>query len=155
MSRKAKSSIELLPPAAPSEAGIKRMIAQAVEQKVAEIMSGPDAIFEPYQRPRDISKAIISKQTVAEQNKWTYYYEEWGCEVCGEKEAGHFSLGKCHRCYSRTTHRLQRAIYNHAQAQEVPQTYIDTVKLAREALGPALKALPEKNAKGRRRTSGR
>jgi hypothetical protein len=124
------------------------MIAQAVEQKIAEAISGSDAIFQPFFQRKDIADAIRRMQTVSEQQKWGHYFEKWGCLVCGTKDTIHGSVGMCENCHHLVFLRLQTILRKHAPPtdQALP-TFVDTVRLAREALGPALKALPAKGRK--------
>ena len=61
----------------------KQMIAQIVEQKVSQAMSNHDsALLEPWFQSKEIENEIKRRQTVTEQRKWTYYFEDWGCIVC-------------------------------------------------------------------------
>src|ERR1700730_9017442 len=66
-----------------AEAEFKRMVAQLVEQKVAEAMSNDsDAQFQPWFQPREITDEIRRRQTVTEQQKWVNYFKKYGCIVC-------------------------------------------------------------------------
>lgn len=150
MPRKNKTDIELLAPHAPTEADFKRMIAEAVDQKVAEAISGSDAIFQPFFQPRAVANEIRRKQTCAEKYKWGHYYEKWGCLVCGTKDAIHHALGMCHTCHRLVDTRLQAVLRQHGPAvDQFRTTFVDTVKLAREALG-LLNALPPGSTTRRR-----
>jgi hypothetical protein len=51
----------------------------AVEQKVSQAMSNHDsALLEPWFQSQEIENEIKRRQTVTEQRKWTYYFEDWG-----------------------------------------------------------------------------
>jgi hypothetical protein len=144
---------EVLPPDRGQKAAeFKRIVAQFIEREVAEAMSGSDALFQPFFQTPEIAREIKRRQTVVEQNKYTYAYEEWGCLVCGDRERGHKSLSMCQRCFERTAHRLRSGMRKHAPVADTNQlNFMDSVRLAREALAPSVEALAVQNAKGRRR----
>jgi len=67
----------------------KRMIAEVVDQQVQEALSHQqDAVFQPFFQSKTIANEIRCRQTVAEQQKWTHYFAEWGCLVCETKRKG-------------------------------------------------------------------
>jgi hypothetical protein len=43
-----------------------------------------------------------------EREKWSLYFEKWGCQVCGKKTANHMHTGHCGACAGRITARLAR-----------------------------------------------
>jgi hypothetical protein len=133
-----------------NSADFKNAIARLVEQKVAEALSGEDAIFEPFFRSKEVAYEAKRRQTVAEQKKWAYYFAEWGCLVCQTRKARHESLGMCQTCHSRTRERLAVILRKTAPPTVPLPTFTDTLRLAREALAPSVKALAAKNAKQRR-----
>jgi hypothetical protein len=120
----------------------KRMVEQLVEQKVAEVTHSRDAVLQPWFLSREAAWAIKRAQTVTEQQKFRNFFADWGCLVCGTTTAAHLSSGMCGSCYSRTVQRIRTTLRNHAPAPDQPQpTFMDTMKLAREALGPSIKKL--------------
>lgn len=121
----------------------KAMIAKIVEEKVLEALTHPtDSDFQPFFQPRDIANEIKRRQTVQEQHKFSYAYEDWGCLVCGTTERPHSSLWMCASCYRRASSRLQSSIRRHSPGPDQPQpTFRDTVKLARAALAPSIETL--------------
>ncbi len=155
MRKPSKTSIvraEVLPPIrALTEADFNRMVAEAVERRVDEVLSrGSDSVFQPFFQAKEISYEIRRRQTVTEQQKWSSYFAKHGCLICGTREKGYGGLGMCHVCCSRTRHRLEAILREHAPAEAQP-TFTDTVKLAREALAPSLRILPEATAPRARR----
>jgi hypothetical protein len=201
----------------------KQMIARIVEEKVSQAMSNHgSALLEPWFQSKEIENEIKRRQTVTEQRKWTYYFEDWGCIVCrsepryrltwGPKyidkakmealrkqglswddvakqlgigrntlhrfrkgsfrgkepferpetpepvreatlETGpHKALGMCGACYSVVVTRLRSTLAKHAPpANSAELGFMDTVRLAREALAPAAEALvPSTKKKARR-----
>jgi hypothetical protein len=132
------------------------MVAQAIEQRVNDALShGSDADFQPWFQPREISNEIIRRQTVAEQQKFSYYFEDWGCIICATKDKPHYTLGFCQTCYSRVAQRIQASIRKHSPPPDHSNlNFIDTVRMAREALAPALHVLPESTARTARRKRG-
>jgi hypothetical protein len=155
MSRKPKPEIaraELLPSSrTPSAADFKRMVAEAIEKHVSEAMAH-DADLQPWFQSREVAYEIKRRQTVVEQNKFAYYFEDWGCIICGTKQRRHAGLGLCPPCNSRVRQRLSASMRKHAPAPgRTDLTFMDTVRMAREALAPALHALPETTARPARR----
>lgn len=135
----------------PSNAAeFKNAITRLVEQKVAEALSGDGAVFEPWFQQRTVSDEIRNRQTVQERQKWRLYYDEWGCVVCNKRKHTHQSNGMCARCYRKIHERLTRILRRNAPPETNPDFgFKDTVRLAREALAPSVKALSAKNAKNR------
>lgn len=148
MPRKSKSvCVEIVPRERNQETTeLKLMIAQMIEQKVAEATSGSDAIFQPFFQSHEIANEIKRRQTVQEQNKWVYYFEKHGCLVC-QRSDRHQSLGMCLVCYGRTKQRLTQCLRDHAPAPDPSQpTFMDTVRMAQAALAPSLPALAGRTA---------
>jgi hypothetical protein len=121
----------------------KRMVEQLVEQKVAEVTHGRDAVLQPwFLSSHEAAWAIKRAQTVPEQQKFANYFADYGCMICETTTAAHRSLGMCGTCYSRTVARIRSTLRKHAPSPDQPQpTFTDTVELAREALGPSIKKL--------------
>jgi hypothetical protein len=133
---------EVLEPVQAVPVDIRKMLDEIVAQKVAEIMADEkSAILEPFMQSRRISLAIRKLQDVVQQRKWRYYYEEWGCLDCKQKDAGYGSTGMCCTCFARTRGRMKLTL-EHAYANrptfEKPK---DLTALAQEALAPAVKIL--------------
>lgn len=157
MSRKSKATLvrtELLAPQSkPRLLEANAQFSAMVERKVAEILASQHgAVFEPFFQPQDISAAFRKQQTVPQQTKWTYYFEEWGCLVCGTKERSHASAGMCRTCHRRVAARLHAIIRAHTKNETMPAR-IDAMTLAQTALAPSLKLLQgETIPSGRRRS---
>ena len=98
-------AVEVLAPLHATQS-IEAAVRKMVDEKIAEMMGGGDAIFKPFFRTRAIEDAIRKEQTVVQQRKWRYYFEKWGCLICGSKAAAYNSLGMCATCHARTAHRL-------------------------------------------------
>jgi len=126
----------------------KAMIAKIVEEKVLEALTHPtDSDFQPFFQPRHIANEIKRRQTVQEQHKFSYAYNDWGCLVCGTKDRPYQSLWMCKGCYSVAHHRLLASIRKHSPGQDEPRpTFVDTVKLARAALAPSIETLAKGSA---------
>lgn len=158
MRRKSKPEIvraELLPLGRTlSETDFKRMVAQAIEQKVAEAMSeGSHADFQPFFQSHEVSYEIKRRQTVTEQQKWSFYYSDWGCMICGAKDKPHDSNGMCQTCKARIRDRIKSSLRKRAPAPSgTDLSFMDTVRMAREALAPELRTLPPKTARRKRET---
>jgi hypothetical protein len=135
---------ELLPPVSQTPE-MARLIQQVVEKKIADAFSQDD-LFRPFFENKKVSYEIRQQQTVAEKNKWIGCFEDYGCIRCDSKTAPHRSLGLCAHCYNKISHRLQASMARRAPAPGTePPTFMDSVKLAREALRPALAALAADN----------
>ena len=106
-------------------------------------------IFQPFFGSQQEANEIRQHQTVVEQRKWAFYFEDWGCMVCGRKDIGHLGLGMCDTCHNRVRQRL-RATLRRAQAErptfEEPK---DLERLAQEALAPSIDVLLRKGRGGR------
>jgi hypothetical protein len=131
---------EVLPPdPAQQAAQFQRTIERLVEQKVAEVIAGGNAIFQPFFQSQQITNAIRRLQNVDEQQKYAHYFEDYGCFVCERRDTRHESLGMCPRCYRSRAQRMRATVRKHAKP-DGPK-FIDSVKLAREALEPSLLVL--------------
>jgi len=112
-----------------------------VEEQVAAAMSGSDAELQPFFGSREVAWEIKRRQAVHEQNKFTYFYQDWGCMVCGTKKVAHSSLGMCHTCYVRVKHRLAASLRKRQPAKDSTQpSFMDSVRMARAALAPPAQA---------------
>jgi hypothetical protein len=146
MSKRLKPKAELLPPA---PADMTDAIAKLVEQKVAEAMgTEAGALFEPFFQPKRVFNEFRKCQTVVEQKKWTYYFEEWGCVVCGGKDLSHKALGMCKNCFSLTRQRMIATLRRANAERPVQEEAKDLEALAQQALAPSIEALI-KNRPGR------
>jgi len=127
-------------------------VAQMVEQKVQKALGHQQsAVFQPFFQSKTVANEIRRRQTVTEQRKWTLYFEEWGCMVCETKKKGHHSLGMCSTCFNRISTRLISIIRANTLAPQDQPTFMDTVRLAREALAPSIEVLQEEKTIVRRR----
>jgi hypothetical protein len=118
------------------ELEFKRMVAQFIEEQVQQAMSHKtDAAFQPFFQTREIAREIKRRQTITEQKKFVYAYEDWGCLVCGTKEQLHRSLWMCGDCYTRSHPRLLISIRKRAPSVDIPQpTFMDSVRMAQASL---------------------
>jgi len=141
--------VDRAPDAQTYQQQLKQMFDRLIEEKVQQALADREnAIFQPFYQLRDITDEIRRRQTIAEREKWVRYFEEWGCLHCHEKGANlHAGLGMCQPCHGRIASRLRTIVQ--ANTPSVPHDgqagFIDTVRLAREALAPAL--LPETAAR--------
>jgi len=119
---------------------LKSMIAQMVEEGVREAMSGKGAELQPFFGSKEIAYEIKRRQTVNEQNKFTYFFEDWGCMVCGSRKRRHGGCGMCQFCYGRVKQRLVASLRKRQPPKgSIQPTFRDTMQLAREALAPVKK----------------
>jgi hypothetical protein len=143
MPKKSKSNapaVEIVPLSrqeinAQTHLDLKSMIAQMVEEGVREAISGKGAELQPFFGSKEVAYEIKRRQTVHEQNKFTYFYEDWGCMICGSRKARHYGCGMCNPCYSRVKARLARSLRKHQPPKgSIQPTFVDTLQLAQEAL---------------------
>jgi hypothetical protein len=114
------------------------MLAQMVEETVQQAMSGKGAELQPFFGSKEVSYEIKRRQTVHEQNKFTYYFEDWGCMICGSRKAPHRQCGMCGTCYSRIKDRLKLSLRKRQPPKgSIQPTFMDTMRIAREALASA------------------
>ena len=106
-----------------------------VERKLAEMMGdSQDGIFEPFFQAKAIMHAIKKLETIPQQRKWHYYFEEWGCLICESKKERHHSLGMCGNVTNRTAMRLQRILRRASDDRPEPAPARDLQDVARAAL---------------------
>jgi hypothetical protein len=99
-----QNKIEVLGPVEPD---MNKALERMVERKLAEMMGDSrDGIFEPFFQAKAIMHAIRKLETIPQQRKWQYYFEEWGCLRCARKDVRHESLGMCVACHARIYQRL-------------------------------------------------
>jgi hypothetical protein len=123
---------------------LKQAMTQLIEEKVAEATGGPGAIFQPFFHTKRLATEIQRQQSVPEQNKFTYYYERWGCLAgCGrtKEEALHASLGMCGKCFQRIAQRLKALVREHTPEANQDESFVDAVTQARAALDPSMRML--------------
>jgi hypothetical protein len=115
--------------------------------EISEILSGPDPTFEPFFQTVAIANEIRRHQSVLERNKWTYFYDEYGCLVCSTVKRPHWSVGMCQRCYMRTAVRLKeslrRAVLDKADSAPIVLPR-DLGDLARKSLLEAVRSGKDK-----------
>jgi hypothetical protein len=130
---------------------LKSMIAQMVEEGVREAMSGKGAELQPFFGSKEVAYEIKRRQTVHEQSKWAYYYEDWGCMICRSRKPRHYGCGMCPPCYRRVSERLRASLRKRRPKDSTQPTFMDTMRLAREALAPVAGIPPVETPKTRRK----
>lgn len=145
MSKKNSKAIvraEVLPPMQSAPVDVRKMIDELVSQRVAEIMADEkSAILEPFMQGKRVSIAIRKQQDVVQLKKWRYYWDKWACLICGKKDAGHWNLGMCAKCFGLVSQRM-KAILDQAYAERPTFSQPrDLAEVAQEALAPSIKVL--------------
>ena len=132
---------------------LKSMVAQMVEEQVAAAMSGAGAELQPFFGSKEVAYEIKRRQTVHEQNKHAYFFEDNGCMICHTKKVPHHSAGMCNACYSRISSQMSASLRRRASAKDSAQPdFMDSVRMARAALAPSVQtavteATPRRRAK--------
>jgi hypothetical protein len=135
MPKKTKSfavpTVEVLSPAEPD---IKGALERMVERKIAEMKGDSQRTFEPFFQAKAIMHAIRKLETIPQQRKWQYYFEEWDCLPCQSRKKGHHSLGMCAACHHKIFTGLA-AILRRTSADRPEQRQArDLQDVARESL---------------------
>ena len=151
MPRVKRVHTELLPPRrARSIQSAEAMLNDLVQRKVAEAMASDSAILQPFMQTKRVTDELRRSQDVIHQQKFSLYIADWGCHVCGRKDAGHLGLAMCPRCYGQVTKRM--AITLRKAAAERPKDEmqaLDLESIARESLAPAVAALKPRSRRAR------
>jgi len=109
--------IDILP--SPQELGralvrrdeIAGLVQEEARRQVAEIMAERDAIvFEPFFRSRQAAYELKRLQTVPEQEKFSIYFERYGCIACESHATPHAGNGFCQNCRAIRFRRLTQII---------------------------------------------
>lgn len=123
----------------------KAAIERIVNERIAALQADKEAAeLEPFFRGREITNEMRRLQSVAEQNKWHFFFADWGCLICERTNVPHASLGMCKRCFGRTKYRLKTSRENREDKTAPEVGYRDTMRLAREALLPSVEKLSRK-----------
>jgi hypothetical protein len=158
MPKKSKSGTEIVPFGhvevnAAMQVDLKSMVSRMIEEGVKEALSSQGAEFQPFFGSKEIAYEIKRKQSVHEQHKFTYFFEDWGCMICGTRKAPHCSLGMCGRCFNRTGLRIRDSLRKRNKPPKDPAqpSFMDLVRMAKDALAPAVRVLAIESKKPRRR----
>ena len=109
--------IDILP--SPQELGralirrdeIAGLVQEEARRQVAEIMAERDALaFEPFFRTRQVAYELKRLQTVPEQEKFSVYFERYGCIACESHATPHGGNGFCQNCRAIRFRRLTQII---------------------------------------------
>jgi hypothetical protein len=111
-SKPVKAEIVKLGPGMEARSQSDSVNLQTLAAQLALVISGKQdgAIFEPFFRTRQVSYELRRLQNVAEQEKWSTYFEQFGCLSCGKDGKGHGGCGCCYRCYARVGNRLRAIV---------------------------------------------
>jgi hypothetical protein len=74
-----------------------------------------ELLFQPWFLPKHITYKIHGLMPPQYWKKMRYYFEDWGCIVCGS-EGRYHSNGMCVRCYVKTSRRLSQSIRRHSKS---------------------------------------
>jgi hypothetical protein len=162
-----KTEIVVMPAQTFPIGNAETMLNDLIQRKVAEVLaSNQSAIFEPFFQTKSITTQLRKLQSVIEQRKWSFYFEDHGCLICNTTDVPHASLGMCLSCLRRTRHRLEVSMrkrdaearraepYKPARLEPLEQVRkrdgsqcLDLEEAARQALVPAIAALTKPRAR--------
>jgi len=92
------------------------LIARIVSERIAELLSeAQTADLQPFFERPEVVEVMRRTQNVIERRKWVWYFEAWGCLICGRKDVRHAGLGMCPACLSRIRERLNALKRDHAR----------------------------------------
>jgi hypothetical protein len=91
-------------PSANLEALIEGLVRRRVDEAISRIGIGE---FDPHFRPREVAAKARQIQNMFEREKFSLYFEKWGCMICSKKTV-HASNGHCTACVNRITSRLRQ-----------------------------------------------
>ena len=98
---------------------VEAIIREMVERKVSEVMAERETLpLQPWFLSREIANVVRALQTVPERRRGQWFFEDWGCLVCGDRSRIHCALGMCQACYSRTRYRWQASYEKRVKASE-------------------------------------
>jgi hypothetical protein len=119
---------------AEARTNLKLEIAQMIEEGVREALSSRGADLQPFFGSKEVAYEIKRRQTIQEQNKWSYYYKDYGCMLCGTRKVRHYGCGMCQSCHHRVRDRLAASLRKRKPKESDRPTFMDNVRMAREAL---------------------
>lgn len=108
-----------------------------------------DILLQPWFLPKRLADAIRGIVPTAFYNKMRYYFDDYGCVICG-KETEHHSNGMCVTCYQRVLSRMKKSVKRRARPkanQRLDLLLFRQQKLAKnllKGLAPINKAPAEK-----------
>ena len=97
-----------------------------------------ELLFQPWFLPKRITYKIHGLMPPQYWKKMRYYFEDWGCIVCGFEGLYH-SNGMCVRCYVKTSRRLSQSIRRHCKSAG-PNQRLDLELFRQEKLAKNLLA---------------
>jgi hypothetical protein len=102
MAKKQTVSVEIV--RRPSPEGMKAMLDRMVTEKIEQILAERDLEqLAPVYR----SRRIRPIHPGFERDKYSLYFEKWGCKVCGRKgNVSHAGRGRCYTCQARHHQRM-------------------------------------------------
>ena len=111
------------------EAAIESMIRKRVDEALSRI--GMGELDDPHFRPKEVSQKARQIQDMFEREKWSLYFEKWGCHDCGRKAASHAHGGICTTCAGRIQNRLKqlKLEYERAHPEAEIERQIDKLTL--------------------------
>jgi hypothetical protein len=146
-SKKSKAEIVVFAPASrPSPIdNAETMLNELIQRKVAEALAANESVMlQPFFQTKAVATSLRKLQNVHELRKWSFYFDDHGCLICGTKDVPHASLGMCTSCLRRTSNRLiasvRRRSNEHKQSGDDSRC-VDLQDVAKVALAPAIAAL--------------
>jgi hypothetical protein len=97
-----------------------------------------EVLPQPWFLPREVSNEILRLLPVPHQDKWSFFFQDWGCLRCDSTKVMHQFLGLCQRCYGITINRLKASILKHSTldpiSPELTENLTQKVRSAKQVL---------------------
>lgn len=94
-----------------------------------------DILLQPWFLPKRVADAIRGIVPAAFHSKMRYYFEDYGCMICGQ-ETIHHSNGMCHTCYRKVLSRVRSSVKRRACRK--PDKRLDLVIFRQQKLARSL-----------------
>jgi len=110
-----------------------------------------DVLLQPWFLPKRIADAIRGMVPAGFFNKMRYFFDDYGCMICGQESAYH-SNGMCLHCYQKVLRRIKKSAGRRARGKRDKR--LDLVIFRQQKLARSLLRglIPEKKVPGEKLT---
>lgn len=105
------------------------------QSKISHPNGRNESLFQPWFLPKHITYKLHGLIPPEYWNKMRYYFEDWGCIICGSDDRYH-SNGMCVRCFVRTSGRLKQSMRRHSKSS--PNQRLDLEMFRQQRLAKKL-----------------
>lgn len=110
-----------------------------------------DVLLQPWFLPKRIADAIRAMVPVSYRSRMRYYFEDYGCMICGCESLYH-SNGMCLPCFNKVLSRIKKSMARRSPSKPSPR--LDLVLFRQQKLAKSLLRdfVPENKAPAQRLT---